>query len=83
MRLLEFCEENWLPMKKPSTALAGDGLCDDYRSLLRQASYPAPFMELRIRIVGMTAATRWTGKSLAMAAEVRMTLIEVKQSSKG
>ncbi len=54
-----------------------------YRSLLRQASYPARSMELLIRIAIMDAAMRWTGKKLALAAEVRMTLIEVKQNSKG
>jgi hypothetical protein len=40
-------------------------------------------MELLIRIVGIGAAMRLTGKMLALAAEVRMTLIEVEQSSKG
>jgi hypothetical protein len=54
-----------------------------YRSLLRQASYSARSMELLIRIARMDAAMRRTGKKLALAAEVRMTLIEVEQSGEG
>ncbi|MGP8226991.1 MAG: hypothetical protein ACLQGT_12655 [Terracidiphilus sp.] len=49
----------------------------------RQASVPARALEPIIRMEGLGAAMHWIDGTFALAAEVCMTLIEVKQRSKG
>jgi hypothetical protein len=50
---------------------------------VRQASFPPRALVLVIRMEGLGAAARWTKETFALAPEVCMTLIEVKQRSKG
>ena len=70
-------------MKKPPAALAGGGLGVHSSFPVRQASFPARALEPIIRMEGLNAAVRWTEETFALAPEVCMTLIEVKQRSKG
>jgi hypothetical protein len=50
---------------------------------VRQASVPARALGPIIRMEGLGAAVRWTKVTFALAPEVGMTLIEVKQRRKG
>jgi hypothetical protein len=50
---------------------------------VRQASFPARAMGPIIRMEGLGAAVRWSKVTFALAPEMGMTLIEVKQRSKG
>ena len=50
---------------------------------VRQASVPARALGPIIRMEGLGAAVRWTDRTFALAPEVCMTLIEVKQRGKG
>jgi hypothetical protein len=50
---------------------------------VRQASFPERALVPIIRMEGLGAAVRWTKETFALAPEVCMTLIEVKQRSKG
>jgi hypothetical protein len=50
---------------------------------VRQASFPTRALEPVIRMEGLGAAARWINETFALAPEVCMTLIEVKQRSEG
>jgi hypothetical protein len=50
---------------------------------VRQASFPARALGPVIRMEGRGAAVRWTKETFALAPDGCMTLIEVKQRSKG
>src|ERR1035437_2152497 len=76
--------KKWASIKKPPAALAGGGLgAASLKNPVRQASFPARALWPLIRRPGIDTAIRRTGRKLALAPGVCMTLRKVEQRGKG